>query len=190
MNIMSCTPCLQNRILLAACREFFIYTSFVFSGQITINSVNSDRPMTSGYSHEPANQNILNVIPESASYPSHPRYEHSYPHNGHSSRHAGYRPLNHEPVSWNTPEYVNVIFVICITLTFVLNLVRSTGPISGGFAPHANRTSHEISIKSFLAERHITGRDIVPSHPNDFPLECILYPHNGLDQLPFCIPPV
>ena len=163
------TPCPQNRILLAGYREFFFIIPFLFS---TIKSVNSDRPMSSGYAHAAAHQNILNVIPES-SYPSHPRYDHPYAHNGHSSRHAGYRHLNHEPVSWNTPsEYVNVIFVICITLTFVLNLVRNTGPNFGSFAPHVDRTPHEISIKSLLAQRHITT--LFHHTPSDYPRMCTL----------------
>jgi len=189
MNIMSCTPCLQNRILLAACREFL--SSLRVFWTITINSGNNDRPMSSGYSHAPTNQNMLNVIPESASYPSHPRYEHSYPHNGHPSRHTGYRP--HEPLPWNTPsEYVKCYSRDLDDPNDCLNLVCSTGPEFGDFA-HANRTPHEIPIKSFFVERHImiTGSDRLLFHrtPNDYPRMCT-YRHSGLDQLPPCIPPV
>ena len=66
--------------------------------------ISNDRPVSSGYSHPASNTNVLNMIPETASYPSQPRYEHPYSHNGPSSRHTGFRPLNHEPVAWDTPS--------------------------------------------------------------------------------------
>ncbi|RDB24766.1 hypothetical protein Hypma_007697 [Hypsizygus marmoreus] len=69
--------------------------------------INNDRQSSSGYSHHPiSNPNALNMIPETTSYSSQSRYEHAYSNNGHSSRHAGFRPLNHEPVAWNgSSEY-------------------------------------------------------------------------------------
>ncbi|KAF5380400.1 hypothetical protein D9615_004600 [Tricholomella constricta] len=61
---------------------------------------NHDRPSSSGYSHHPtSSSNVLNMIPET-SYPTQSRYD-AYSQGAHSSRHNGFRPLNHEPVGWN-----------------------------------------------------------------------------------------
>ncbi|GLB37626.1 putative GAL4-like Zn(II)2Cys6 (or C6 zinc) binuclear cluster DNA-binding domain [Lyophyllum shimeji] len=61
----------------------------------------NDRPSSSGYAHHPPNNSsVLNMIPETSSYPTQPRYD-AYPQSAHPSRHHGFRPLNHEPVAWN-----------------------------------------------------------------------------------------
>jgi len=63
--------------------------------------INNDRPSSSGYPHHtPSNSNVLNMIPETSSYPTQSRYD-AYSQSAHSSRHNGFRPLNHEPVAWN-----------------------------------------------------------------------------------------
>ncbi|KAH0588905.1 hypothetical protein H2248_004690 [Termitomyces sp. 'cryptogamus'] len=62
--------------------------------------INHERPGSSGYPHHSTNSsNGLNMIPESI-YPAPSRYD-PYSHNSHSSRHSGFRPLNHEPMGWS-----------------------------------------------------------------------------------------
>ncbi|KAF8070648.1 hypothetical protein FPV67DRAFT_1488163 [Lyophyllum atratum] len=61
---------------------------------------NNDRPSSSGYPHHSNNPNVLNMIPETSSYPAQSRYD-AYSQSAHSSRHNGFRPLNHEPAGWN-----------------------------------------------------------------------------------------
>ncbi|KAG5638873.1 hypothetical protein H0H81_009176 [Sphagnurus paluster] len=71
--------------------------------------LNHDRSSSSGYSHHPtSNSSVLNMIPESSSYPAQPRYD---PYS-HSSRHHAFRPLNHEPVAWSSQsDYVSLLTV-------------------------------------------------------------------------------
>ncbi|KAG6903078.1 hypothetical protein C0995_006265 [Termitomyces sp. Mi166 len=62
--------------------------------------INHERSGSTGYSHHSTNSsNGLNMIPEST-YTASSRYD-TYSHSSHSSRHSGFRPLNHEPMGWS-----------------------------------------------------------------------------------------
>lgn len=108
MSLIFYILCQPSPNLLAVYREFCLARSSSLPATIKPIFFRASDRLSSGY---PPN---LNMIPEASSYPSQTRYDHAYSHSGHShsSRHSGFRPLNHEPVSpqWNQPsEYVGLL---------------------------------------------------------------------------------
>jgi len=101
---------LRSRILAVVWSEwdFSQYRYIQLSINIDVSGTNDERGSSgSGYSHHTAS-NVLSMIPEVSSYPTHhPRYEHAYSNGAHPPRHAiatGVRTMGHQSVSqWNPP---------------------------------------------------------------------------------------